>query len=167
VNEDLSLDARKWFRGVNSEDESCHCGKLHLPFANSAIKKGAPQARQVSDRWHLTKNLAACVSVQLAQSLAEIRRAEQTTVTAEEEGILPREERRLPKTRAVEQAQRARQAERMARYEQIIALRKRGMRSADIAAQVGMAERTIRHWLTRENIPHSRPRRERARLIDP
>lgn len=87
----------------------------------SAIKKGAPQARQVSDRWHLTKNLAACVSVQLAQSLAEIRRAEQTTVTAEEEGILPREERRLPKTRAVEQAQRARQAERMARYEQIIA----------------------------------------------
>src|SRR5712692_7691278 len=50
----------------------------------SAIKKGAPQARQVSDRWHLTKNLAACVSVQLAQSLAEIRRAEQTIVTAEE-----------------------------------------------------------------------------------
>ncbi len=167
ANEGLSHDTRKLLgvrqiRKMKMTEVAIFIFHLH-----SAIKKGAPQARQVSDRWHLTKNLAACVSVQLAQSLAEIRRAEQTTVTAEEEGILPREERRLPKTRAVEQAQRARQAERMARYEQIIALRKRGMRSADIAAQVGMAERTIRHWLTRENIPHSRPRRERARLIDP
>src|SRR5258706_14955995 len=33
ANEDLSHDARKWFRHMNSEGESCHCGKLHLPFA--------------------------------------------------------------------------------------------------------------------------------------
>jgi len=36
----------------------------------SAIRKGAPHARQVSDRWHLVKNLAACVSVQLAPSVS-------------------------------------------------------------------------------------------------
>jgi transposase len=40
----------------------------------SAIKKGAPQAREVSDRWHLAKNLAGCVSVLLAESLAQLRR---------------------------------------------------------------------------------------------
>ena len=36
----------------------------------SAIKKGAPQAREVSDRWHLAKNLAGCVSVLLARSVS-------------------------------------------------------------------------------------------------
>jgi transposase len=41
----------------------------------SAIRKGAPQARQVSDRWHLVKNLAACVSVQITKTLAQLRRA--------------------------------------------------------------------------------------------
>ena len=45
----------------------------------SAIRKGAPQARQVSDRGHLVKNLAECVSVQLAKTLAQLRRAEATT----------------------------------------------------------------------------------------
>ncbi len=55
----------------------------------------------------------------------------------------------------------------MVRYEQIITLRKQGMKNADIATQVGMAERTVRQWLTSGSIPHSRARRERARLIDP
>ncbi len=62
----------------------------------SAIKKGAPHARQVSDRWHLVKNLAECVSVQLAKTLAQLRRAE---------------ERRPARTQAVQQVQQARQAE--------------------------------------------------------
>jgi transposase len=35
----------------------------------SAIKKGAPQAREVRDRWHLA-NLAGCVSVLLARSVS-------------------------------------------------------------------------------------------------
>jgi hypothetical protein len=43
----------------------------HLPTSLTndvtyPLAKFPPQARQVSDRWHLVKNLAACVSVQLA-----------------------------------------------------------------------------------------------------
>ena len=133
----------------------------------SAIKKGAPQAREVSDRWHLVKNLAACVSVQLAQSLAQIRRAEQAKAKTSAEEKHLSEEQCPARTRAVQQAQHARQAERRARYGQMMMLREQGMKSADIAAQVGMAERTVRGWLSRGDIPYSGPRRERASLIDP
>src|SRR5258708_37979910 len=40
ANEDLSHDTRKWSGRMNSEGESCHSGKLHLPFAMKRLSKG-------------------------------------------------------------------------------------------------------------------------------
>jgi transposase len=118
----------------------------------SAIRKGAPQARQVSDRWHVVKNLAACVSVQIAKTLAQRRRAE---------------ERRPAPPQAVQQAQQARQAERMTRYERILERQKHGMKSGEIARTLGMSQRTLQRWIATGNIPSSRRKRQRASLIDP
>jgi transposase len=115
----------------------------------SAMRKGAPQAQQVSDRWHLLKNLAARVSVQIAKTLAQLRRAE---------------ERRPARTQAVQQA---RQAERIARYERILELQKHGMKSGEIARTLGMSQRTLQRWIATGNIPYSRRKRQRASLIDP
>jgi excisionase family DNA binding protein len=77
------------------------------------------------------------------------------------------EERHPAQTRAVQHAQLARQAERMARYEHIVALQKQGVKIAEIALQLGVTQRTIQRWIATENIPYSRPRRQRPRLIDP
>ena len=41
------------------------------------------------------------------------------------------------------------------------------MKHTDIAAQVGMAARTVRGWLRRGTIPYTGPRKQRSRLIDP
>jgi transposase len=153
-----------WLRAHPSIDVVSRDGSSEYA---SAIKKGAPQARQVSDRWHLTKNLAGCVSVVLTQCLTEIRRAEHAAVPREEGEIPAYREHSPARTRAVQQAQQARQAERLERYEAIITLRNQGMRSSDIAVQVGMPERTIRHWLSGRGIPYSGSRKPRPRLIDP
>ena len=118
----------------------------------SAIKKGAPQARQVSDRWHLVKNLAACVSVQLARTLAGLRRVE---------------ERRPAQTQAIQQAQQARAAERVARYEHILELQRQGMKSGEMARTLGMSQRTLQRWIATGTISYARRKRPRARLIDP
>jgi transposase len=133
----------------------------------SAIKKGAPQAREVSDRWHLVKNLAGCVSVVLAQHLTQLRRAEAAAVRSEQVEQPPSKLRRPAQRRAIAQAQRARQAERMARNEHILELQKRGLNSAEMALQLGVTQRTIQRWLTTGTIPYSGPRRPRPRLVDP
>lgn len=86
----------------------------------SAMKKGAPQAREVSERWHVVKNLAGCVSVQLAESFAQLRRAD-TAAALQEQHVEPPSPTQpgLSRTRAERRAQQARQAERQARHEQI------------------------------------------------
>jgi transposase len=108
-----------WFRAHPSVSIVSRDGSSEYA---SAIKKGAPQARQVSDRWHLTKNLSACVTVLLTLILTEIRRAEYEAALLQDEKAEPREGRRPDRTRAIQQAQSARQAERMVRYEQMITL---------------------------------------------
>ena len=83
---------------------------------------------------------------------------------AEEQPLKPR---RPGQTRAVAQAQQARQAERKARYEHILELQKQGMKSPEIGQKLGVTSRTIQRWLATGDIPYSRPRKQRPRLLDP
>src|SRR5713226_1124624 len=51
----------------------------------AAIRKGAPQALQVADLWHIGKNLADSISTLLARCRAEIRRGLHRQATPEQE----------------------------------------------------------------------------------
>src|SRR5438128_1099186 len=78
---------------MNSEGESCHSGKVHLPFAAAAATAGAPQATQCADRFPLIKNLGEALEGLLARHLATHRncQVEKSSVTPLEgtHGIQP------------------------------------------------------------------------------
>jgi transposase len=137
----------------------------------AAIRKGAPQALQVADLWHIGKNLAESISTLLARCRAEIRRGIQIQAIPEQEREetepVLEEERRPARSRSVEVAREGRRAQKLDRYAQVVELHHQGLRAAEIASRIGIGERTVHRWLAHGSFPEARQRRRRPSLIDP
>ena len=137
----------------------------------AAIRKGAPQALEVADRWHISKNLVESVQTLLARCRAEIRRGLPISgrpgqETQETEPTLE-EEKRPARSRGEEQARLARRAQKLDRYEQVLELHDQGFTAADIGSRIGISGRTVQRWLAHGSFPEARGRRRRPSLIDP
>jgi excisionase family DNA binding protein len=135
----------------------------------SAASRGAPQAIQVADRFHIAKNLSEAVQELLARVLTEIKAASDGGAAPEVQGEvpLPVEEWRPTPGAQVKQAISTRRTEREARYQQVESLHKQGLASKEIARRLGISERTVRHWLHRGVAPDTRPRRKYPSAFDP
>lgn len=143
----------------------------------AAARKGAPQARQVADRFHLAQNLTDRIETILARCHAEIHKAsrQRTPSASQGEQDQDQEEQRqtLDDWRPTQHYQEnsahvARLAERSDRYQQLVELRNQGLTRKEIARRLGMGERTVRYWFTR-GIPYEKPqhRRKRRSGFDP
>jgi ribosome-binding protein aMBF1 (putative translation factor) len=104
--------------------------------------------------WYLVglpsyKNLGEAVEGLLARHLAAQRKKETQATPDEQAPVwLPKSAaRRSPQ---LEQLQHARREERLARYEQVIALRKQGLSYQAMASRVGMGASTVQSWLAGE-----------------
>jgi transposase len=158
---------------VIARDRSCI-------FAEAATK-GAPQAMQVADRWHLLRNLADVLEESLVLHRAALRAAAIETPQSEAEqldGAKPRHESssgpltpnrpRLADQQRIEES-RQRQARLVEQYEAIRRLHAAGADVADIARRVGVSRRTVYHYrdLPEPPEPKCPTRSSRERLLAP
>src|SRR6266516_3768444 len=97
-------------------------------YASAAVA-GAPQAIQCADRFHLLKNLREALEGLLARHLAT-KRQQKTQELLVEPAPTWHKTRSVRRSPNLERIQQARRKERLAHYEQVIALRKLGMRQA-------------------------------------
>jgi transposase len=127
------------------------------------IRQGAPKAVQVSDRWHLLRNLGDAVRAVVDRHHGALRRAAQQ-MDEPMPGALAEEAASEPAVRRATAAQRRSQdahARRHSRYQEAARLRSAGRSISGIADVLGVERKTIRRWLAAGRAPiWSMPPRE-------
>ena len=135
----------------------------------SAASKGAPQAIQCADRFHVVKNLTEATQLLLARCQAEILaplKTEEPHQDTQCKPVISIEEWRPPEPAHVEKARLARRAGRHARYQQVVELHKQGLPTKEIAGQIGLGDRTVRDWLKQGAFPEAKKRRKKRSSFD-
>ncbi|GHO48505.1 hypothetical protein KSX_66680 [Ktedonospora formicarum] len=125
----------------------------------SAAAQAAPQAIQCADRFHLLKNLREALEGLLARHLATQEKQETQTILEEQ---VPKwqPKQAVSISPALLRLQQSRREERLAHYEQVIALCKLGLSQAAIARQVGIGASTVQSWLAAGKFPERKPREQ-------
>lgn len=121
------------------------------------IRQGAPQARQVCDRWHLLRNLGDALRTVANRHRRAIRHAARGvagTVHNTRPSAVPAVVG--PKLARIRQANRRHREE---RYAEIQRLQDQGVPPKLIAPVLGMSRRSVERWLAAGGAPdHARPR---------
>jgi len=142
------------------------------------VTRGAPQATQVADRWHLLKNLGEALERLLVRQRAEWHDAliaetpaepANETATLAVQGSDTPTTLRAPTVRALQAAQewQARRDYRIARYEEARRLSAEGWSLRAIARAMHLNRRTVHEYLTSDSAPILRPRARKRSKLDP
>jgi transposase len=129
---------------------------------------GAPQARQVADRFHLLRNVTAALERFLARKHGALRQAADPpppqTARAAEVAPSPPAPTHMTQHQCLKDEHRAR---RSARYEEIHALYAQGLSIRAVGRALGLARHTVQRYLRAEGCPERSPRAPRTTLITP
>ena len=112
----------------------------------TAAQRGAPQAIQVADRWHLLHNLTESVSTLFPRIRAELKPSEAS-----------RKEKNLSSTHLIRQQH----------YQELLAFSQQGLSSEQIAVLVGLSERTVYRWLAQAQAPSWQHSTRSPSVIEP
>ena len=124
-------------------------------FAQGA-REGAPQARQVADRWHLLRNLRETIERLLSRTIAEVREAlrdptsNSTSDNATAAATSSSERMPIPWPR---EQRSARQQRREETHRMVHELRAQQLSLREIAARTGLGLCTVSRYLSQEHCP--------------
>jgi transposase len=120
------------------------------------IKKGAPQAVQIADRWHLQKNLREMLENVLNRYRSQLKKAA-AVLSPHYKSIEALSDNGLPDLKPKQhQSQRTmkelarheeKRAQRVKRYEEVKRLQATGMSISAIGRQMGMHRETVRQFM--------------------
>ncbi|WP_338861955.1 ISL3 family transposase [Mycetohabitans rhizoxinica] len=134
------------------------------------ITRGAPQAIQVADRWHLLKNLGDAIERALSRCQRPIREVARSLDQEDASLALPAIKSNWPDvattSRAKEQQAQRREA-RLARYESVMHHHQSGMAIRAIARITALDRRTVRHWINAGGFPERAQRPPAVSKLDP
>ncbi len=151
LDERSSKTAADWMRGHPEIDYvSRDRGKDYTQGAT----EGAPQAIQISDRFHLMKNLVEAIEPEVSRCYKQLRQAQRPLPTPS----LPKaDEWRQALDADAERKRLARLADKQERFEQVKGLLSSGLSPKEIAQRLAMPVRTVYRWQEREGCPAYQP----------
>jgi transposase len=133
------------------------------------IRRGAPNAAQVADRWHLLRNLKDALIRILERNRACLYAAAAESEDDPEphptpETSAPLETADRPPLTKAEQVRQVSYERRLARYEAVRELHKQGTRVRAIARQLSMSRDTVRRYLQADQCPETACRKRHSIL---
>ena len=129
------------------------------------ISKGASQAIQVADRWHLLVNLREALQRLLDRIRPELN-ALVPDANSEQQAIIPAHRRR-PRSRQAEIARQSLEQQRQALHAEIHRLRSKELPIRTIARQLGKSPTTIYKYLAMPEFPQKIARKHISSILDP
>jgi len=133
------------------------------------VRRGAPQAIQVADRFHIEKNLTEMLERVLVRHHAALRAAAEAVVAdvraasaADEQPMCSGGTRRLT---SVQRDQQARRERRLRRYQEVVALNDQGYSQRQIADALGIGRHVVRLCLRADGFPEPMARAARVSAL--
>ncbi len=130
-------------------------------------RRGAPNAVQIADRWHLLKNTSDMVERFIARHAAKIRLAHETTVQTVANDAAVRAAPELSLSSHHTKRTQHLRSQRLERYEQVVELFRQGKSKSEIARHLGMGRGTVIAYLAAGAFPERRDRTSTLGMLAP
>ncbi|WP_245283969.1 ISL3 family transposase [Bradyrhizobium sp. Cp5.3] len=133
---------------------------------SEGARRGAPDATQVADRFHLLQNLGEALNLAVGRHRKAVGTAGMATIADMIEDQTKLEPPIEPSTK-LDQLRRTRRSHRRSPHAEILDLSADGLSPREIAPRIGMSVRAVERWLAAGGEPEHRRPPAHSVLVDP